>query len=304
MLGGIGAPGHALLAAVAFAASQVTIRRGLVHTSVIAGVLISLSCALVSTGVFVIINPPGPLDLTAVILFGIAGLAAPGISRWASASGIHRLGPSVAVPITQGARPLLSVAGAVLLLNETFTLIQVVGLAAIICGGWELSRIRKGKADQEPESEIVADAPRRFALRPGIAFPLIAALSYATSDLVLKEGLDRMNEPSFAAFASMVPALLVWLLIARFVPRVRRSISIGRDFGWLILSGGLIGIAIVNLNTALDAGDVSVVVPIVAAQPLAVFVFSKLLLKEIEVVHPAVILASLSVIAGTIAISV
>ena len=304
MLGELGAPAQALIASICFAASQVTVRRGLVHTSVIVGVLISLMCALVWAGILVALDPPDNIESGALPLFAVAGLAAPGISRWTSATGIQLLGPSVAVPLTQGARPLLSVAGAIVLLGEDFSLLQMVGLATIIGGGVELSRIRKGRADQEPETELVSVVARfRKSLRPGIAFPLVAALAYAISDLFMKEGLARMDEPKFATLAAMSTALIVWMLIAGLVPRVRHGITIGHDFGWLIVSGTLTGFALINLNGALSDGDLSVVAPIVASQPLAVFLFSRVLLRDLESLHPAVIVAGVSVVIGTILIS-
>jgi hypothetical protein len=51
-----------------------------------------------------------------------------------------RLGPSIAVPITQGARSLLAVGGALLFLGETLTVQKLIGLLAIVASGWHLTR--------------------------------------------------------------------------------------------------------------------------------------------------------------------
>jgi drug/metabolite transporter (DMT)-like permease len=300
----LGAPINAVVASVSFAASQVMTRRGLVHTPVIVGVMISLSCALLGAGIFVAVDPPAEIEGGALALFVVGGLAAPGVSRWASAMGIRMLGPSVAVPLAQGARPILSVTAAVVLLGETFTSLQVFGLATIIGGGWELSRVRKGKADQEPETEVMSKVERlRKSVRPGIAFPLGAALAFATSDVFMKEGLARMDHPGFATLAAMGSALVVWLLIAAMVPKVRGEMKVGRDVGWLIASGLINGFALINLNSALEAGDLTTVAPIIAAQPLAVVVFSRVLLRDLEHLTPAVVLAGAAVVVGTIIIT-
>jgi DME family drug/metabolite transporter len=299
----------ALLAAICFAGSQVSVRRGLVQTPIISGVLISLFTALVVIGLSVAIDPPDQFDALGIGLFALAGLAAPGVSRWAATTGVHRLGPSIAVPITQGTRPLLAVAGALLFLGEAMTLQKLVGLLAIVAGGWELSRSRKDARSLQLgslEGSVVEEASltqRLFRLRPGIAFPLLAGLSYAASDLVVKEALSHQEKPRFGAMVGMASALLIWSIFAFSTPPLRRQLHVGNDFWWLILSGMLAGLAIISLFTALNLGDVTVVSPITASQPLAVFVFSRLLLRDLERLHASTVLAGCSIVVGTIVIS-
>ncbi len=310
MTDALGPEVFALLAAVCFAGSQVSVRRGLVQTPIISGVLISLFTAFVVIGISVAIDPPKEFDALGIGLFALGGLAAPGVSRWAATTGVHRLGPSVAVPITQGARPLLAVGGALLFLGEAMTVQKLVGLLAIVAGGWELSRAREdarslqlGSLEGSVEEESTL-AQRVFSLRPGIAFPLLAALAYAASDLVVKKALSHQDNPRFGALVGMTSALLIWSSFTFAAPPLRRQLHIGNDFWWLILSGVLAGLALINLFTALDLGDVSLVSPITASQPLAVFVFSRILLRDLERLHASTVLAGCSIVVGTIVISV
>lgn len=304
----LGAEVFALLAALCFAGSQVTVRRGLVHSSIITGVLISLSTALVVLGLAVLIDPPDEVNAAGVGLFVIGGLAAPGVSRWAATTGVHRLGPSVAVPITQGARPLLAVGGALLLLGETLTTQKLLGLILIVIGGTQLSRSREdarslGLGSIEGPVEPPSRTQRLLRVRPGIVFPLLAGLAYAASDLVVKEALNRLGHPRFGAMIGMGSALLVWTVATLVAPPLRRQLRMGSDFGWLVVSGVLAGLALINLFTALDVGDVTVVSPITASQPLAVFLFSWILLRKFERLTPAIVLSGCSIVAGTIIIS-
>lgn len=295
----------ASIAAVCFAASQVTVKRGLVGTSIVAGVLISLTTAMVTVGATVALDPPHSIDPQGSLLFAMAGLAAPGISRWAATTGIYRLGPSISVPITQATRPVLAVTGALLFLGEELSALRAVGLVGILAGGWELSRSREdartmsmGALEGEVES---APTPPRF--RPGIIFPLLAGAAYASADLVVKSALSHQSHPRFGALVGMAAALIAWGVAMILVPSVRRRIKVSNDAGWFVLSGVLAGLATISLYTALEAGQVTLVSPISATQPLAVFVLSRLLLPSFERLHLATLLAGTAVVLGTILIS-
>lgn len=305
----VGPEVFALLAALCFAGSQVTVRRGLVHSTIITGVLISLSTALALIVIAVLLDPPDEVNGHGLLLFALGGLAAPGVSRWAATTGVHRLGPSIAVPITQGARPLLAVGGALLFLGESLTIQKLVGLVAIVAGGWQLSRSREdarslGLGSIEGPVEEMTRSQSIFRVRPGIVFPLLAGLAYAGSDLVVKEALNHLDHPRLGAMVGMATALVAWSAATLLASPLRKQVHVGRDFGWLVVSGILAGLAIINLFTALDNGDVTLVSPITASQPLAVFVFSRVFLRKLERLHASTVLAGLSIVVGTITISI
>lgn len=297
----------ALIAAASFAASQVTVRRGLVSSSIVSGVLVSLSAALLVISIPVLLDPPGSLNLPGVALFAVAGIAAPGISRWASTTGVRRLGPSISVPITQGARPLLAIGGAIVFLGESIGALRVVGVAAIVLGGWQLTRSRpetSRPAPGTPEGAVPDELPHaRRLFRPGIAWPLIAGLAYATSDVVVKRALGELPYPSFGALVGMATALGIWILSAVIVRPLRDRLRLGPDKGWLALSGGFAGMALLSMFSALKSGEVTLVSPIIASQPLAVFLLSRALLGDLEKLHLSTVLAGTSVAAGTVLVS-
>lgn len=313
----------ALLAATSFAASQVAVRRGLVTTTVVGGVLVSLGSSLAVLTVAVALDPPtGVLDGHAIALFAMAGVAAPGVARWAAATGVRRLGPSTAVPIMQSARPLLATAAAVVLLTEPLTTQRAVGLALIVVGGWSLSRHtapdadpgRRAAADHRdaprPSSRsgsdpLAGDATRRnrAVLRRGAAFPLVAGLCYASADILIKRGLLLMPKPATAALISTLAALTTWSAVVAASPRFRTRVTLGSDIGWQVLSGVLAGTALLCLSTALRRGDVTLVSPVLASQPLMVFILSRLLLRDLERLQMATVLAGCSIVAGTLLVA-
>lgn len=293
---------YALIATLCFAGSQVTLSRGVVYTSVVSAVVIGLTASLVVIGLFLIFDPPRSFDGTAVLLFVLAGLAAPGISRWAATSAVQRLGPSIAVPMMQGARPLLAIGGALLFLNEELSLQRLVGLLLILAGGWQLSRSRE---DSQPRDtlplgvEAANSRTSRRRFRPGVLFPIGAALAYATSDLLVKNGLNHLAHPQLGAFVGITSALFLWGALFIFVSRFRRQWEVRRDCGWNIVSGIFAGLALISLFSALEHGEITLVSPIIASQPLIVFVLSWLFLRKIEKLQGSTVIAGCAVVLGT-----
>ena len=83
------------------------------------------------------------------------------------------------------------------------------------------------------------------------------------------------------------------------MPALRRRV----DFGaapLFLLAGTFLGFGLFTLYEALGAGEVSVVAPIIGAQPLVVFVLSALLLRDIERIKPLTVAGGVVVTVGTI----
>ena len=234
--------------------------------------------------------------------------------------GVHSLGPSVSVPIQQGLRPLIVLPAAALVLGESFGALRVAGVAAIVVGGWVLSRqpgiVTGDGALDALMTETTTPAPHASTrtklrrgtsavfrgFRPGVIHPLIAAFAYASSDLLVKSGLNTTSETVYGAPVSIGTGFLVWS-IAHAFPSVRARFRLGRGAGWLVLSGALMGTAILLLFLALARADVSLVAPVIATQPLFVFVLSALILRHLERRERSTIVAGLVVVVGTILVS-
>jgi uncharacterized membrane protein len=140
-------------------------------------------------------------------------------------------------------------------------------------------------------------------IRPGVVFPVTAAFCYAAADLIGKVSLDEADaDAGLGAVISVGTALAAWGL-AHLAAPLRRRFRIGPRVGWLAAAGACMGLAILSLFHALDGGDVAVVVPIVACQPLIVFLLSRLLLQDLERLRWATVTAGTLVVAGTILVS-
>lgn len=310
----------ALLSAASFAMSHVVSKRGLQDTSITAGVIVILTCAWLVVSVSAIGELPVTLSTRTMVIFAVSGLFAPGIARGAALAGVHVLGPSIAVPIQQGLRPLIVLPAAAVVLGEGFGPLRVAGAVVIVTGGWILSRPPNGETGDSPKVSVGEDAavldvggsmPSRIQrraravvrrLRPGVVYPVVAAFAYSTSDVLVKSGLDTESAPALGAAISSGTGLLMWYL-AHALPSVRKRFRIGRHGGWLVISGALAGLAILFLFRALDRGEVSLVAPIVATQPLFVFMFSTLILRHLEQLDRSTIVAGVLVVIGVILVS-
>jgi uncharacterized membrane protein len=87
------------------------------------------------------------------------------------------------------------------------------------------------------------------------------------------------------------------------LPSVRERISTGRGAGWFVVGGALASTAILVQFHALDRGNVSLVSPIVAAQPLFVFFLSAVLLRGIERVSAPVVIGGLATVVGVVLVA-
>lgn len=289
---------YAAATAVCFAGANIFSKRGLQHTGVVSGLIVTLTTSCIVTGCALLLDPPDAVTTRGIALLAGGGLVAPGIARWASIWGLKRLGPSVSVPIQHGAHPLLAVLGATAFLGEHVGLPRVLGVAAIVLGGMQLSRrpvALRGVKDRPPGV--------RGYLRPGIVYPLIAGASYAISNMLLKEGLNDIPFPTFASTIATGVALLFWLAIGLRSEPVRQGLRVGKGLRWFAFAGILVGFAFLSLNRALEDGDVSLVSPIIASQPLAVFLLSHFFLKGIERLTLGTVLAGSLVVAGAILVA-
>ena len=269
----------------------------------IAASLIVLSVSWVVIVISVVFDPPAEVTGKAVAVYSGLGLIVPAISRWAVLRSVDMLGPSIAIPIQQGLRPLLAVGGAVLLLGESLDLLRLVGVLAIVAGGWQLSR-RPREREGDAGSAVVATGGR-WTLRRGIVFPLIAAIAYAASDLLVRLTVGGdLAEPGFAAMVSTGAGLAAWLVIVAAVRSVRAGVRFGPRAWWLVLAGVLIGFAILAVYNALRRGEVSVVTPINAVQPLLVLLLSWLVLRDLEQIRPMTVISGVAIVIGVILVSV
>lgn len=298
------AEAFAAMSAVAFAASHVVTKRGLRTTSVVAGTTLLIASAWGVVLIAVLFDPPEKIRFLGTFLFAVSGVFAPGIARFASTTAVKRLGPSISVPIQTGARPLLALVGAMALLGEEVGPLRFLGILLVAGGAWHLSREESTpKGGVASRDDLRGRWAARRKLRPDIVFPIVAAISLATADVLIKEALNSVPDPVFGTAVAIGAGFLIWITSSITIPAVRDRFQLGADAWWFLLAGALVAIGILALFYAFDRGDVTVVTPIASSQPLVVFLFSALFLRDLERVRRDTVFAGIAVVAGAIMVS-
>lgn len=274
-----------LQAALCFAVSHILIRRGLVMSNAVTGAFISLGMtALILWLPLPFFSPLASLWTPAVWYFLAAGIFAPGLGRTLTYVGIERLGVARSVPIAN-CSPMFASLLAVFLLKELWTLQNFLGTTFVICGIAILSGSHGGQAQWR---------------RLDLIYPVTAALAFAISTNLRKLGLMASNLPLMAAAVTASTAFVfaVCLLQAR---GGWRTLMLSRaGCGWFFGAGIANTAATLSIFYALSFGDVVVVEPLVASNPVLSLILLAIFLKDLETITPRLVLGALCTVIGTI----
>jgi drug/metabolite transporter (DMT)-like permease len=295
----------AILGTLAYAATNICVRLGVRTTSVLAGLFISLVVGVVITLAVLVFALPSSLTVPGLVFFAISGLLGHGLGRWASMVGIERLGPAAATPLMSSLYPIFAVAAAALTLSERLGVQRVIGVAVVVLGVYLISS--QDRAATTPDGPAAGYSPSSMLLYlPAFGFPLAAGVLYGASDVFRKRATEVLPNAPLGALIATSCALIVWTAAWAASDRVRSQVRFGfRHTGWwwFALSGVFSAVAVLVVTKAMELGDVSVVTPIVAAQPLPVLLLSALFLRTNDPFDLRVVVGTLCILAGTIAIS-
>ena len=294
----------AVMASVSFAGSQILMKIGMRDTSVIAGLLVSLATGSAVSLTACLLSSRGDFDMSSALLFAVAGFFGTGIGRILTIMAVDRLGPSTSVPLQGSAYPVAAVLYGVLFLDENMHTGQVAGFAMILVGVWLLSRFEVAPRSSPPLADPSSrKAGRKRFMRPGAALPLLAGLCYATSDIFQKDAVQTLDDPILGLTIGVLTGSSFWLVAAVVHGPLRRKIDFGKGTKYFALSGFFGTTAILAVIRAFESGNLSVVAPITAAQPLPTLIFSAIFLRGIERITPTIVVGAISVLLGTILIS-
>ena len=266
----------ALGAACCFAALGITAKRGVQGNSIVTALLVSLPIGAVVMLIFMALDMPESVSLRAVGLFVAAGIIGEGLGRTSFILAVARLGPSTATPIQTATYPVLALIGGMVMFSEVVTGWRVAGAGAIVAGIWALV----GGDKQFGGTLVTGHVARRWSW--AYLLPVVGGLSFASSDIVRKLGMAATPSAPFGALVGNVSVLLIWAVVVASAPRIRRLAKLGPGWQWFLVTGVLAGLGVLSVFRALEAGDVSVVGPIIMAQPLIVVLLSALFLRDLE----------------------
>ncbi|MCY3580821.1 MAG: EamA family transporter [bacterium] len=286
----------ALAAAACFSALAITVTRGFRTNSLMTGLLVSLPVGALVTGAFTLINPPTDLTLRAILFFLAGGIVGEGVGRTSFIFGVRLIGPSTATPLQTATYPTLALLGGWILFSEPVTWERILGALAIVGG---ISVLVKG----QPDSGSSAAGHHTRVGKWAYLLPVLGGLSFAASDLLRKLGLEETPHPAFGAVSGTVTILILWAIILALTPRLRATVTLEPGWQWFIPTGLLAGFGVLAVFAALEAGEVSVVGPIIMSQPLMVVAFSVAFLRDLEKVTGQVAAGALLTVVGVVTLS-
>lgn len=276
----------ALVSAALFGAMPVAVRMALVHPLPAAvGTLFMQITTLAILGAAAVVQ--GGITVHGLLPFLVAGAIAPGLSQLLITVSIREAGSS-RTSVAIGTAPLIAVALAVIVFDESPTAGVLLGAVLVVGGGIALAAER--------------DRPAHVR-RIGLVLALVGAALFALRDNLLRHLSLETDVPSMTAgtailLGGMVVTLAVVLI--RGHPLRTPPAVVAR---WLV-PGACIGLSYLALFEALYRGEVSIVAPIIGTESLWGVGFSALFLRRSETIGTRLVLGAALVVAGAALIGV
>lgn len=250
----------ALLTGLGFAVSDTLMGAGVrTSTPYTGAVALTFVVGVCYAAVMPWVLPGLQLNAAGIFWFLLVGISQSGLGMLFFYLSMRRVGVARAAVISASA-PVFSVALAVLFLREQPTAFIYIGTVAIVLGvmasaGWKLG-------SEENRQLGPAD----------LAFPLLTALLFGMSPLFRKVGLGHIASIPLGSVLAGMGGFVTLLLVGPIFPRPERF-AFERRSAWLFFAGGLVMVgAQATFFLALQAGPVSVVVPLVFVKPVFVSV--------------------------------
>lgn len=271
-----------------WATDSILVRLGTRKSSVFAAMFMSfsVSASLVWTYLF-LTTPLNFLRSPAMFYFLASGCLQPIFARGLFYEGLTRIGVSRAGPL-RGAEPLFATAIAVALLHERPSLAVYAGTVLIVTSVWVISGTAGGES--------------KWRLLDG-AFPLGAALVSAVSQSLRKQGLNILPNPFVASVTVTTTSTVLLSLFLLTTKRIHLVRMERRNFFYFLAAAFIATTAQILNFVALEAGQVSVIIPLLNTTPLFILLFSKLFLGGVERVTPRIVLGGILMVAGVVLIT-
>jgi drug/metabolite transporter (DMT)-like permease len=293
----------ALLAAVTFAWTNATVRRGVVTGTAVQATTLSIPIGLPIFFVALLLSgQPGlaaELPARSTLAFTVVGITHFIIGRYCNYRSLAAIGTNLAGPVMQFGL-VVSLGLAIAFLGETVTPMRILGIVLIIAGPMIVSPDR-GKASATAEQP--AFTPR---LAEGYAFAFLGSICYGASPVLVRyavagQGLAASLAGGVIASAAATVVMLALLLMPGHWREVR-TVS-PKAAKWFVTSGILVYLSQIFAYMAVAVAPVTLAAPIIALANVFRIYLSRVLNPEHEVFGPEVIWATAISFLGVIALT-
>ena len=292
----------ALVSAALFGLNNATVRRGVLRSTVLQGMAITVPLGLPVFAAVALAMGGFPAmarwHLAGWLWMALAGVVHFVIGRYGNYRATQALGATLSTPIQQ-ISIVVSLALALVFLDETLTVLKLGGILLVMAG--PLLSMRRGNAGKASPDGFRPDWV------PGTLWGLVAALGYGTSPLFVVYGLGG------GGYADSVAGVLVSYLAASVVV-VAMVLAVGGwgyvanmdrgSAGWYGVSALFVALSQLFRYLALAVAPVSVVMPIQRLSVVFRVVFNAAINRRHEVLDASAIIAILVSLVGAAALVV
>lgn len=151
-----------------------------------------------------------------------------------------------------------------------------------------------------PPSSVVASSRR--ATLAGVGFALIAALSYGGSQVLTRQAVSNLAPPLVGTFIALFWGTLGFALLSvrNLGPRPQR---LRRGAAFFVGAGICSSLGVTMMFQALSRGEVVVLSPVLATNPLFTLLFAALLLRGVERITARHAVGTALVVGGVVVLS-
>jgi drug/metabolite transporter (DMT)-like permease len=303
-----------VLSAACFGLNNATVRRGVVTGSVLQGLIISVPIgvplfflAALAAGS---LDELGRFSSMSLFLLGCAGVVHFVLGRYCNYRALKAMGANLTGPVQQLSL-LVSLAGAVLLLNEYLTPLHIIGIILTFFGPAVMLR---GRAKARTAPGAAADNVRpasKFEPKygEGVTFALLSTLGYGSSALFIRAAFESGHSGIGASIAGGLVsyAAATCAMVVFFIKRSQIDHVLSTDrhaVNWFIWAGCNVCGAQLFRYMALAVAPVSVVAPLMQLQTVFRWIFGWTMNRDQEVFDIWTFLGMAISLVGAFALSV
>jgi uncharacterized membrane protein len=278
----------ALVTAVLFATGDFVGRLAIRHAPPYMGGLMSAAVGCVVFGAaWLAIPSTVPLNLPGVVWFFFAGLIHPAFGFIILLKAFEKAGVGRSAAIL-GTGPFFSVAIAILFLGERPTWFVLGGTLLIVLGVVCVS-LEEG-----------TEGPVKWK---SLGYPFLTAFLFGLAPVLRKSGLNHIPSPMVGMAISSLSGTVCLLACAGFFPAGRRFNGNRRGIGLYTISGALFALGVYTYFSALEKGDVSIVVPLLFTHTLMLLVLVHFFLRQFERLAPRLAGGAVLIVCGAVVIT-
>ena len=293
----------AFASAAFFGLNNATVRRGVLKSTVLQGMAITVPLGVPMFAVFAaFMGGYGALmdwSLAAWMWMIAAGVVHFVVGRYGNYRATQALGSTLSTPVQQLSIVISLVLGFVFL-GETINTVNLLGVVLVMVG--PVIMVRR-KRQSRAAAEAKGFAPDYLA---GTVWGMICALGYGASPLFISLGLGEAGTLADSAAGVLVSyvaaSLVVGVLVMAAGGRSYMS-GLGRSsMGWFVLSAVFVALSQLFRYLALAVAPIAVVVPIQRLSVVFRLIFNAIINREHEVFDRWVVVSILIAVLGAIAL--